>query len=209
MTNTPKYTRVFIGQIARWSRDRQLDKCREIEPKLQAIYEPHEFDDYLNNLRSDEAALMARLVAIAEVKPKKRPGIAFVLRLMQLLQKAAYIHDAETGIRSTDGQAWLDLVESTYNAITRGRELPSERAKVLQKLSDEAREPGLVSDWRSREGSPEYLAVASIWGNLSIKPAAKAIGMLPDKELQSVSPSTMKRIFGTRRECLDYLNNRT
>lgn len=152
---------------------------------------------------------MARLVAIAEVKPKKRPGIAFVLRLVALLQKCKYIHDAETGIKSTDGHAWLELVESTYNSITWGRELPSERARELQRLSDEAREPGLVSDWIGREGSPEYLAVASIWGNLSIKPAAKAIGMLPDTELQGVSSSTMKRIFGTRRECLNYLNNRS
>ena len=43
---------------------------------------------------------------------------------------------------------------------------------------------------------------------LLFKPAAYAISQLPDKELQSVHPSTMKRIFGTRRECLEYLNNK-
>lgn len=211
MTKTTNYARVFVGDVARWPRERQLEKCREVEPELIAIYEPHEFDEYVKNLsrREGEYALLARLVAIAEKNPKERPGAAFVQRLMMLLgTKAAYIHDAQTGIRSTDGQAWIDLVLSTYRSITQGRELASERAAEIGKKGLEAREPGLVADWKGKRGDADYMAVANVWGNLNIKPAAKAIASLPDKELQGVHPSTMKRIFGTRRECLEYLNNK-
>ena len=205
MTKTTKYTRIFIGDVSRWPRKRQLAKCAEIEPVQKAVYEPNEFDLYVRNLRNNEVALLARLVAIAEKKPKKRPGVAFVLRLVALLDNAAYIHDAETGIKSTDGQKWLDLVEATYNSITQGREISSDRHKELVKKAIEAREPGLIADWKARKGSPEYDAVANVWGNLNIKPAEYAISQLPDKELQGVHPSTMRHIFGSRRACLEYL----
>ena len=208
MTITTNYTRVFVGDVARWPRERQLETCRKIEPDIKAIYEPHEFDEYVKNTRKDEIALISQLVALAEKKPKKRPGVSFVLRLLALLDKCAYIHDADTGVRSIDGQAWLDHVESTFNSITQGRKLPTEEAKRIGKIGLDAREAGLVADWKGRKGEPEYMAVAHVWGNLSIKPAAYAISQLPDKELQSVHPSTMKRIFGTRRECLEYLNNK-
>lgn len=211
MTIEPKITRVFVGKMARWPRDRQLDLCRQVVPDFDAIYEPHEFDQYVRALNRipDEAALVARLIAIAEEDPKDRPGMAFVKRLMMLMcSKAVYIQDAQTGIKSIDGQPWIDLVLKTYSSITRGRELSSQIASEMSAKSHEAREPGLVSDWKDRKGSPEYDAVAAIWGNLDIKPAKHAISRVPDKELQGVHPSTMKRIFGTRRECLEYINSK-
>lgn len=207
MTIPIKYTRIFIGDVARWPMDRQLETCRQYDPEQKAIYKPKEFDQYVKDLRADEVALVARLVAIAEKKPKKRPGVSFVLRLLRLLDTCAYIQDAQTGIKSTDGQKWLDLVEQTYGTITRGRELKPAQASELAKLSHEAREPGLVEDWLSKKGTKEYFDCAAIWGNMDIKPAAKAIAMLPDKELKTVSPSTMRWIFGSRKQCLEWLND--
>ncbi len=199
MTNQIKYTRIFVGDIARWNRDRQLETCKQYDPELKAIYEPKEFDLYVRNLRSDEVALMARLVAIAERKPKKRPGIAFVLRLIELLEKCAYIQDAQTGIKSTDGQAWLDLVENTYGSITRGRELRKEQAKKLAKLSHEAREPGLVEDWLSDDRAEDRIRMAQHWRDPFIPSAKQAIAQCPDEELRKASVSTWMRIFGPRK----------
>lgn len=193
------YTRAFIGDIPRLSRDKQIEICKEAVPELDAIYEPKEFDLYVRNLRSDEVALLARLIALAERKPKgRRPGIAFFLRVMQLRDNCAYIHDVEADIKSTDGQAWYDHVESTANKIMRGRALPKERARELARKSHADRAPGLVDEWLSKAKAKDRKRLASHWRDPVYKNAQEAIAASPDEELKSASVSTWTRIFGRR-----------
>lgn len=192
------YNRVFVGDMARLSRDKQLEICRGAVGDLPAIYEPAEFDLYVKNLRSDEVAVVARLIAIAERKPKERAGVAFVQRLLRLLDNCAYILDAESGIKSTDGQQWYDLVKTTHNKITNGRELKSEDARRLAKKSHESREPGLVDHWTSPAMDKERRQMAQHWRDPAFKNAQAAIAASPDKELQAASVSTWTRIFGNR-----------
>jgi len=199
------YSRAYIGELPRLNRDKQLELCvgaiDEIDgvDKLTAIYEPKEFDMYVRNLRADEIAVVARLIALAEKKPKGRPGIAFVMRLLKLLDsKCIYILDAETGIKSTDGQAWYDHVESVFKKITNGRELTTENARKLAKKSHESREPGLVDEWSSPAMSGERDRMGQHWRDPKFKNAQEAIAASPDEELKTASVSTWTRIFGRR-----------
>lgn len=197
MEKTP-YTRTFVGDLPRLSRDQQLAICRNAVGDLPAIYEQQEFDLYVRNLRAHEVAIVARLIAIAEKKPKDRPGVAFVERLLKLLDNCLYVLDAETGIKSTDGQPWYDHVKSVHNKITNGRELKSDDARKLAKKSHEAKEPGLVDHWTAPAMSKEHSRMAQHWRDPAFKNAQEAIAASPDKELQTASVSTWARIFGRR-----------
>lgn len=192
------YTRAFVGDIPRLSRDKQLEICALAVGDLPAIYGPKEFDLYIHNLRSDEVAVVARLIAIAERKPKERAGVAFVQRLLKLLDNCAYILDAESGIKSTDGDNWYAHVKNTHNKITNGRELSSDNARRLAKKSHDAREPGLYDHWTAPAMAKEHKQMAQHWRDPEFKNAQEAIAASPDKELQTVSVSTWTRIFGRR-----------
>ncbi len=190
-------------------REKQLELCHEAVnavdgvPELENIYEPHEFDLFVKNLRkANEVAVVARLMALAEKKPKgnRRPGIAFVLRLMRLRDASLYIVDAEAGLSSKDGDKWYEHVESTANKIMRGRPLSSERAAELAAMSNQDRLPGLVDEWLSPVRAADRQRVGQHWRDPSIKSAKQAIATVPEEfaELRTASRSTMERIFGGR-----------
>lgn len=107
---------------------------------------------FVQDLRkSDEIAVVARPIAFAEKRPetKRRPGIAFVLRLIQLRDESLFILDAETELCSTDGQKWYEHVERCANKIMRGRPLSTKRAAKMAAGCGGCHR-------RSNTGGPEY-----------------------------------------------------
>lgn len=120
-------------------------------------------------------------------------------RLLRLLDSGcSYVLDAETGIKSTDGQPWYDHVDKTFKKITNGRELTTDNARKLAKKSHESREPGLVDDWLAPAKAKEHKRMAQHWRDPEYKNAQEAIAASPDAELQTASVSTWTRIFGRR-----------
>ena len=200
-----RYARAFIGDISRVDRDKQMQICTEAigdldgVSELTAFYKPTEFDLFVRNLRHDEVAVVARLIGIAERKPKERPGIAFYDRLIRLLQsRAAYILDAHTGITSLDGEPWRQLYLKTGRTITRGRELSSEKAADMATTRHENKEPGLQEYWESMKGTDEYNRLASHWRDPIYTSSKEARAASPNEELRTASDSMWRRIFGGR-----------
>lgn len=212
MTVQPKNTRVYLGKIARYPREKQKAKCIEICDELElpkidkrSYYEHNEVISFIHDLRKDEIAIVARLDGLAEIKGVG-VGLRFLMNVYKIDKTSLFILDAQTGLKSTDGDKWYQLVEATAMKIMRGRPLGSEQAKVMAAIKHEEREPDLVEAWKGKKGDSDYMAVANIWGNLAMKPAEAAIKKFPDEELSKASKSTIQRIFGTRQECLDWLN---
>lgn len=206
-TKQPKHARAFIGDLPRLSREQQLELCHDAVAALdgvsalESVYESSEFDAFVRDLRSDEVAVIARLSALAEKKPKgRRPGAAFFLRLDRLRGASLVILDADSDIRSDDEDKWLKHVESTANKITQGRKLTSAHAKKMAAKRHAKRPPGIVEEWKSRSRAADHRRVAQHWRDPSIKSAEEAIATVPEEfsELRTVSRSTMERIFGRR-----------
>lgn len=200
-----RYARAFLGDISRINRDKQMQICTETinglegVAELTAFYEASEFDLFVKQLRRDEIAVVARLIGVAERKPKERPGIAFYDRLIRLLQsRAAYILDAHTGITSLDGERWRQLYLRTGRTITRGRELSSEKAADMATTRHENKEPGLQEYWESMKGTEEYNRLASHWRDPIYKSSKEARSASPNEELRTASDSMWRRIFGGR-----------
>ena len=210
MTEKPEYTLVYLGKVNRYSREEQLADCRKFVkdngfPSVgRSVYEHNEIDQFVKDMRGNELALIPRLEGLADIKGSG-VGIRFLLNVMKVSDASRLVIDLDTGIRSDAGDDWYQLVEVVASKIMRGRPLGKEQAKLMAKIRFS--EPGLEESWKRKKGTPEYKAVASIWGNLSIKPAEKAIGMFPDEELAKTSKSSIQRIFGTRQECLKWLND--
>ena len=70
-------------------------------------------------------------------------------------------------------------------------------------------EPRLVEQWKAKgkDRTADYMQAANKWGNLGLRPAEKAISQFEDEELRNASKATIHRIFGTRKECQQWLNN--
>jgi len=212
LTLKPFNTRALLVNVDRYPRVQQIKDCKKaVEefglPQLgKSIYECNELDCFLSNLKRDEIALIPRLEGLA-LKKGRGVGKRFERNLLRVCSTCLYILDVDTGIRSDAGKDWDLLVEDVYNKLTRSRgPLDKEKARAIGAIPN--KEPGLVEDWiRKRKAmTDDYIAHARIWGNLGIRPAERAISQFPDKELRDVSKSTIHRIFDTRIECQEWLN---
>lgn len=107
-------------------------------------------------------------------------------------------------VRSDAGRDWYELLIKTGNSVMRGQSLKKKDAVAKAKTPRKKR--GIVKTWNLKEGTAEYITVATIWGNIGIAPAEYAISIFPDDELCKASKKTIERIFGTREECVKWLN---
>lgn len=218
VADKPENTRVYLGHVNRFDRDEQLDLAKQIVEKEglppfgRGIYEQHEMESFINDLRSDEVALIPLLAAVAD-KKGSGVGVRFFMNLMQIKDESLYVLNIDTTknraiadlitINSDAGKDWYQLVSTVAKSVMRGRKLKKKKAREMSAQS--RAKPGLVKSWQLREGTPEYITIATIWSNLNIKPAEKAISMFPNEELQKASKESIQRIWGTRQECLEWL----
>ncbi len=210
MTVLAKNTRVYLGKVARITRDKQKLKCIEIAEQLElpkiyksSYYEHNEVPAFINDLRLDEVAIVGKLESLAEIKGVG-VGLRFLMNVMKIQDTSLLLVDAHTGLKSSDGDKWYEFIEATARSIMRGRPLGEKQARVMAEIRYE-KLPGLEKAWKEKKGGAEYLAAAMIWGNLDIKPAEKAISMFADDELKAAAPITIRRIFGSRRDCLNWV----
>lgn len=207
----PVNTRVMLGELSRYPAKEQLKVCRALVkerdlPKANSVYQHNEFDEFVNDLQPDEVALVPRLDVLMAYGGRG-VGKRFYKNMLTAVRLSCYVLDAETGLQSNIQPKWDAHVDKVYKRITKGRELDPEVAKKMRRK--QSVEPGLVQHWRDKEGDDDYIQAASQWGNLGVKPAEAARAKMKDKELQSASMPTLYRIFGTRRECLKWLNENT
>lgn len=210
----------YLGKVNRFDRDDQLKLCEAIVEKLGLapldgrVYEHNELDSFTRELRGNEAAIVPLLAALAD-KKGSGTGVNFFMRERHVHDNCEYIVSIDTTkpraladlltVQSDAGRDWYKLLQKTGGSVMRGRALKTKDAK--KKARKRHAKPGLVQTWQLKEGTAEYLVHAQVWGNLGIKPAEKAIGMFPDDELRKASPATINRIFGTRQQCCDWLND--
>ena len=219
MTDLPKYTLVYLGKLDRFDREQQLDLSQQIVDALglapieDKIYDHHDLDKYIGRMRGNEAAVVPFLQTLAQ---KRGPGVGtrfyinerklhdacqFIVSLDTTKQKA--IADVVT-VRSDAGRDWYNLLSKTGNSVMKGQPLKKKDAVAKAKMP--RAKPGIVATWKLKEGTAEFITVATIWGNMRIAPAERAISMFPDDELAKASKKTVERIFGTREECVRWLN---
>lgn len=203
----------------RYTREQQLDLAHQIvgvlslAPIDNKIYEHNELDAFISAMRGNEAAVVPFLRTLA-VKPGVGVGTRFYINERRLYDRCQFIVTLDTTKRraladlitvdSDAGRPWYELLKKTGNTVMKGQKLTTTDARA--KAKKPRSKPGLVKTWEERTGTAEYITAAMIWGNLNITPAKKAIGMLPDNELSNASQSTIERIFGTRSECLEWLD---
>lgn len=204
----PVNTRVMLGDLSRYPAKQQLKDCRELVaelelPKANSIYQHDEFDDFVKDLLPDEVALVPRLDVLMAYSGRG-VGKRFYRNMLTVCRLSLYVLDVESGLRSNVREKWDAQIDLVYGRITKGRKLDPEVAKKMRRK--QAVEPGLVAHWKAKKGGADYKQAADQWGNLGIKPAEAAREKMKDKELQAASMPTLYRIFGTRRECLAWLN---
>lgn len=210
----------YLGKVNRFDRDEQLDLCHSIIEKLglapleDRIYEHNEIDQFINNLRGNEAAVVPLLQGLA-TKKGTGVGINFFIVEREIHDKCEFIVSIDTTkqraianivtVQSDSGRDWYKLLQKTAGSVMRGRPLKKKEAQA--KARKRHAKPGLVETWKLKEGTAEYITHAQIWGNLGIRPAEEAIKMFPDDELSKASKATVDRIFGSREKCLEWLKN--
>ena len=216
----PEYTMCYLGKVSRFERDEQLELCQKIVDKLglapigRSIYEHNELDKFKQRLRGNEAAVVPLLSSLGD-KKGSGAGVQFFINERIIHDASEFIVSLDTTkpkaiadivtVQSDAGRDWYALLQKTSNSIMRGQPLKRKKAKSMNRKRHA--KPGLVQTWELKEGTAEYLTHAYIWGNLSIKPAEKAISQFPDDELREASEPTIRRIFDSRQECAIWLNN--
>lgn len=205
MKNQPKSACIYLGEIAGLPTQKQQDMCAAAVEALRprraaALYQYRQFEKMVFDAKSS-AVVVPRLIALAETKPiDRRPGIAFTLRLLRVLDACTYIVDADTSVSSKDGDAWYALVERTANQVMRGRTLPQHRASSMGKQSQAQRDEGIVKRWTSPRFEKLRAQARAHWQDPQHKNAAIAQAKMPAKfmELRFVSRSTIETILGPR-----------
>lgn len=201
MTIETKATLVFLGQIDRYPRDKQLEDCREFAkamdlPKIgRAVYEHTEFDELRKGCRGNEVVLLPRLGVLGLGKGRG-VGNRFLTSLLKLTNQTMVIMDVHNGLSSQEFDAWYDHVETTLNRLTNSRKLTKGQASKLGSLP--RTKPGIVEHWKKHEDKELYARMAQHWRDPKIPNAATAIQTFPDEELRKASRKTIERIFGAR-----------
>lgn len=211
MSKEPFNTRAYLVKVDRYKRKDQIADCRRVAkeldlPKLHSIYEHSELEAFIKHLQTDEIALVSRLEGLKD-GTERGVGTRFLMNINRVCATSMVILDVDTGIRSDSGKEWDNLIDQVYNKVTRSNNtLTTEQARAKALIPN--KEPGLEEAWerKKRDKTDDYIAHARIWGNRGIKPARKAIDQFPDAELRDVHKSTIYRIFGSRQECEQWLN---
>jgi hypothetical protein len=213
---------VFLGKVNRFDRDIQLNYCQQIVGKHEfpeigdSIYEHNEVGKFIDRMRGNEVAIVPFLSGLATTKTGRGITREYYINLMKLYKECQFIISFDTTkrmcieklitARSDCGSEWWNLVGKTGDSVSHGRKLSTREAKKRNQIKVEKAKPGLVRKWQLKEGDGEYIAAAMVWGNLSIKPAKRAITLFADEELKMASKETVQRIFGSRQCCERWLN---
>lgn len=154
---------------------------------------------WVRALRSDEVAIICRLDLLAERHVKgRRPNADFSATLARVLQRAAYVIDAKSGISSRDAR-WPEIVRWASDRVASGRSLSRKRAQAMARRSRETAEPGVVELWRSPPMRDEHARWSQHWRDPTYSSSEAAFAALPERLQDKYgSVSTMRRIFGER-----------
>lgn len=201
MTIDAKATFVFLGEIDRYPRDKQLEDCRKLAkmldlPKIdRSIYEHTEFDALRSDLRGDEVVLLPRIDVLAE-RNGRGIGTRFLTNLVKLTNETMIIMDVHQGITSRDFDKWYEHIELTRNRITNSRKPSKGHMSLMGTLRHS--KPGIVEHWTEYADKELYRRMAQHWRDPRHKNAGDAIESFPDEELRKASRKTIERIFGNR-----------
>ena len=196
--------RAYLRAINGLSVDRQREMCERASGGAHVTYyDGHEREAWIRALRSDEAALVARLEIIPEPKRPDglRPAVDFVAAMSELLRRSAVLIEAETGTTSADGAKWRRLVEYTGTRVASGmRRLPRKRAKAMSSVRWGKADRGVKAKWLSSGMRAELARWGQHWRDPKYQSAEAAFRALPDEmQLEFRSVHMMRAIFGGRR----------
>ena len=106
--------------------------------------------------------------------------------------------DATAKLRSTD-RRWVEHRRKAIATASRGRTLPSEKAKKMQRRSVKVR-GSIVEHWRALDGTALHRRVRQHWMDPTMS-AEEAVASAPEEAgpLGNASVSTWTRIFGPRK----------
>lgn len=201
LINSRAYVRPARGLDA----ERMAEACQAVALRLGVpctVYVEGEQsrEMWLRALRKDEAAIVARLFLLAGPrKPGRRPSVDFTTTLADVLQRAAYIVDAQTGITSKDGKRWRELVEAAISRVVQGRALRPAKAREMQRKSRERAPIGVVRHWTSPAMREERERWAAHWRDPVYTSAVAAFEAMPaEMQAEFGSVITARRVFGPR-----------
>lgn len=162
-------------------------------------------EQWLRQLRADEAAIVARLDCIAGQRSDgiARPSVDFTMTLHRLLGACAYVIDAEAGVTSQDGSAWTARLEWAANQVLSRRRMKNGEAKAMAKkrwAKVKPKDRGAVTRWISRAKRDERDRWAQHWRDPQYPSALAAYeAMPPEVRAEIGSLANARRVFGPRR----------
>lgn len=162
-------------------------------------------EQWLRQLRSDEAAIVARLDCIAGQRSDgiARPSVDFTMTLHRLLSSCAYVVDAEIGVTSNDGPAWTARLEWAANRVLSRRRMKDGEAKAMAKkrwAKVKPKDRGAVTRWLSRAMRDERERWAQHWRDPQYQSAQAAYEAMPAEVRAEIgSLVNARRVFGPRR----------
>ena len=201
MTIDAAATLIYLGEIDRYPREKQIEDCHKAVKELglpaigRSIYECSEFDALRGICRGNEAVLLPRLDVLAERKGRGI-GTRFLINLLKLTNETMIIMDVHACINSREFNKWYEHAESTRNRLVNSRNVTSDHAKLLGQLRHT--KPGIVEHWTEYADRDVFKRMAQHWRDPKHKNAKAAIDSFPDDELRKASRKTVERIFGTR-----------
>lgn len=201
----PTLARAYVSDAIPTSRAHQVEMCAEAVaaidglPALDKVYGPAEADAFIRDLRPTEVAVLSRVLALDERPTPSGMGVGAALaeRIVAIEGACLYVVDATAKLRSTD-RKWVKHRRAAIATASRGRTLPSEKAKKMQRKSVKVR-GSIVEHWRALDGTALYRRIRQHWQDQEMT-AEEAVESAPEEAgpLGSASVSTWTRIFGPR-----------
>jgi len=201
------HTNILLADLKGYDRREQLKACRKylkansLPPVGRRVYEHNEVEKLLDNVQESDIVIVPRLDAFKAYKGRGI-GNRLLLNVLQAVSIVEAVHDISKPLISTQN-GWTAHVDKAANRVAKSRGLTSTEASRRAAMRDHE---GIVRKWKEMKGTKAYKSSALVWGNMSISPERKAISMM-NKELRALSPSTIRRIFKSRTECGQWLNN--
>lgn len=200
-------TLVYLGEIDRYPRDKQISDCKNAAIDLElpafgrSIYEHDELGEMIKHMKKSEAVLLPRLDVVGERKGRG-VGNRFLDNMIKLTNQSAVIIDVhgdgitQGPLTSHNYTRWYEHIKTTRNRLTNSRKPTEGHNKKIGKLSPTR--PGIVKHWKEYVDREVFERNAQHWRDPRIPNAQAAIETFPDLELRKAARKTIERIFGNR-----------
>lgn len=199
-----KTARIFVRPLKSWSEADQEKIasawCERHGVRSVVVYRAseHNRDAWLRALRPDEAAVLAGLHVLPELRSRtSRPSVDFGKTLAAAQVRARMVVDALADCTSEQAKCWPDVVARAQGRVVSGRSLPRKEAVRRGKIGGAATSARSIRrKWQAPEMADKLEVQASIYRDPKRSKDANIARL--DKELQTLSPTTLWRLFNEK-----------